>query len=367
MTTNTPQNNGRQDLRQSVLDNFPEVKRFTEAKIDLTLDNILISSGAVSGIAACIDAFCEVDDEVILFEPIYPLHLPKIIGKNLTLKTVRMNYNSEISSFEVDYEALRRTLTPKSKVLVLCNPNNPACNVYTKEEYQKISEIIRDYPNLIVVEDSAYFLYYSDDQKPTPFAVVNPQDFHRSVTFYSGGKMYNVTGLRVGIAVGPKDVLARTADIYLTETQLQSAFEQMMIREDMASANEKNEEGIDYYEETRRDVVRRGEFITEELKGCRIKAARDNGTYFILFDVEGMRDYVDEKYYYKMDDSGEKTPELDKAFCRMLYLEKKVGFFPLSQLYFGEKGPDNLVRVSKNRNDADLEYMIKSIKELLEQ
>ena len=103
---------GRQDLWQSVLDNFSKCKRFTEVKIDLTLNNILTSSGAVSDMVACIEAFCEVDDEAILFELVYHLHPREIIGKNLTLKTVRMKYNSQISSFEVDYKALRRTLTP---------------------------------------------------------------------------------------------------------------------------------------------------------------------------------------------------------------------------------------------------------------
>ena len=69
-----------------------------------------------------------------------------------------------------------------------------------------------------MIEDSAYSLDHSDDKRPTPSALENPQECDRTVTFCSGGKMYNITGLRVGSAVGPKDVVIGTADAYLTET-----------------------------------------------------------------------------------------------------------------------------------------------------
>ena len=108
-------------------------------------------------------------------------------------------------------------------------------------------------------------------------------------------------------------------------------------------------------EETRRDVVRRGKLIVEELKVCQVKAVRDDGTYYISPDIEGMRNYVDDKYYYKMDDSGEKTPE------------EKNWILPGGSVVLWTKGIDSLVRVSKNRNDANLEYMVKSCKELVEQ
>lgn len=201
---------GRPDLLESIVKNFPETKRFNDAGINLTVKNVHCTSGAVSGFGSCIEAFCKADEEVILFEPIYPFHAGKVYLRNLTLKTVRLVYNPKINQFELDFEALKKILTPKSRLMIITNPNNPTCKVFSKEEYKKISEIIKDYPNLIVVEDAAYFLYYDEAFKPIPYAVVNPEDFKRAITFYSNGKMYNITGVRLGISFGPEDLLKKT-------------------------------------------------------------------------------------------------------------------------------------------------------------
>jgi len=357
---------GRIDLRESVLDNFPEVQRFLKAGINLNAENVLISSGAVSGINSTIGRLCEnSDDEVLIFEPMYPFHMGKVVLKNLTLKTVRQQYDPQTRKFRIDFEALKKALSPKTKIIIICNPNNPTCKVFTKEEYQQISEIIKDFPNLVVIEDAVYFLYHNDAHQPIPYAVVNPQDFQRTITFYSGGKMYNITGTRLGIALGPEELLAKVAEIYPLEVQCVPVFEQMVIRENLKSANEKNQHGRDFYEETRKDIVRRGKLIEEEVGKLGIKTAIIEGSYYAIFDVEALREEIDRKYYKRLDKPEESTPELDKAFCRMLFLEKKIGLIPLSHLYFGGDVPDNLVRVAINRNDDDLKYLLDSLKRLL--
>ena len=353
---------GKRDLCQSIIDNFPEIKHFKEAGYELNPSNILITAGAVGGINSSIDALCEADDEVLLFEPIYPFHMGKILlRKDIKLRTVRMRYNSKINQFEFDYEALKNVLNSKTRLMIITNPHNPTTRVFTKEEYKRISEIIQDYPNLIVLEDAAYFLYYGDEHKLVPFATVNTNNFERTITFYSAGKMYNITGTRLGIAVLSKSLRSKIAAIFPMELHLSASLEQMIIRDDLVSANEKDKDSRDFYEVTRLDIVDRALRVERKLKEYGIKVIDYEGTYYLIFDVESYRGKIEEKYYYLLDEPKKRSNELDKAFCRMLFIDKKVGIFPLFCLYFGEDIPDNFVRVSINRNDADLEIFFDSL------
>jgi len=360
------QMNGRFDTRESIVKNFPEVKRFQEAGLEITPHHLFLSNGAVAGISSCIATLCkDTDDEVIIFEPMYPFHLSQVVQKKLVLKSLRMNFNPKSNEFEIDFEGFRKALTPKSKVLILCNPNNPMTKVYTAEEYKKISEIIKDFPDLHVIEDSAYWLYYDDKHQPIPYAVVNPQDFNRTLSVYSGGKMYNVTGLRNGIIIGQPEFFGKLTLNSILESQIPNVFEQIVIKENMATANEPYRNEKSFYEETRKDIVKRGHRVAEELTKLGLKVATVEGSYYLVAYLESLRGKLDKKYYKKLDEKEKETPELDKAFCRMLFLEREVGLMPMSQLYFGENIPDNLVRIAVNRSDADLDLFLNACKDLV--
>jgi aspartate/methionine/tyrosine aminotransferase len=67
--------------------------------------------------------------------------------------------------------------------------------------------MLEEFPNAIVLEDRAYWLYYEDEIVPIPFASINPDNFEKSIAFYSCGKMFNTTGLRIGVGIGPKKLL----------------------------------------------------------------------------------------------------------------------------------------------------------------
>jgi len=238
--------------------------------------------------------------------------------------------------------------------------------VFTKEEYLKITEIIQDYPNIVILEDVAYFQYYGDAHKPIPFATITSGNFEKTITFYSAGKMYNVTGIRVGIVVGPEKYVDEMHKIFTTELRLASVFDQMVMKENMISANDLNENNENYYESTRKDIIQRVKTVEKEFTALGMKMVNYEGTYYIILDIENWRGKIKKKYYQKLDDDDKtETRELDKAFCRMLFLEEKIGMIPLSCIYFGKDAPDNFVRVSINRSDEDLKFLIDGCKSLL--
>jgi len=139
-------------------------------------------------------------------------------------------------------------------------------------------------------------------------------------------------------------------------------FEQMIVRDNMKSANELDEKSLDYYEATRQDINGRMRRVEREFGKLGIPSITFEGTYYLLIDVERLRKKIDEKYMRDLNTGEIMSNQLDKAFCRMMYLEKQIGMFPLSALYFGENIPDNFVRIALNRNDEDIQYLVDAFK-----
>lgn len=70
-----------------------------------------------------------------------------------------------------------------------------------------MSEIVKEYPRLIVVEDSAYFCYVSEKVNYIPFGSLSKESFAKSITIFSAGKMFNITGVRIGLVVAPPNLI----------------------------------------------------------------------------------------------------------------------------------------------------------------
>ena len=356
---------GRHDLKESILHNFPPLRYFNDAGHKLMTGNILITSGVIPGISVTIEALCFPGDEVIMFEPIYPYHLSRMIIRNdIRLKVVRMKYNRLLNQFEFDYDALKKALSPRTKILLITNPNNPTTKVFTREEYLKIADLIEPYPKLKVIEDCAYFLYHEDKNAPVPFGTIRHYTFDKTITFYSAGQMFNVTGLRLGFAVCSHELQDKIFKYFAYDLHIVPAFEQMVIRDDLISAQNKFEGSSNFYDHIRKDIVSRARRVEKELSQLGINFLRSEGTHYLILDIESLRGKIQDKYYQVLDKAHETTTSLDKAFSRMLFLESYIGALPLSCLYFGNDAPDNFVRVSLNRNDADLETLIDAVKDL---
>jgi aspartate/methionine/tyrosine aminotransferase len=93
---------------------------------------------------------------------------------------------------------------------------------------------------------------------------------------------------------------------------------------------------------------------------------RPMGTYYCLIDISSFRNKIPEEYYYKIDDKDIYTPELDKAFCRVLIRKYKIGLIPLSDVQASEGRIDFLIRVSLNRNEEDFKMVQKALEEMNE-
>ena len=194
-------NAGYTDVRAKIAD---RIKR--ESGMPLSYENIIMTCGAGGGLNVVLKTILDPGDEVIVFAPYfveYWFYIDNHGGKVVILP-------ADTSSFEPDAAALERSITPRTKAVIVNSPNNPSGVVYSRESLSSISSVIeskeKEYGTVIyVISDEPYReIVYDGIKPPNVFSI-----FKNSIIVYSFSKSLSLPGERIGyIAVNPavKDV-----------------------------------------------------------------------------------------------------------------------------------------------------------------
>ena len=101
----------------------------------------------------------------------------------------------------------KNALSEKTTLLILNSPHNPTGKCFSETELNSISDVLDiNFPNIVVLSDEVYDFLTFDDNKHIPFATVK-NNWNRTVSVYSGGKLLNATGWKVGWAIGPERII----------------------------------------------------------------------------------------------------------------------------------------------------------------
>ena len=175
---------------------------------------MLVTVGATEAIAAAILGLVEPDSEVLLIEPFYDSYSPVIAMAGCHRRAVPMVRDGR--GFAIDVEGLRRAVTPKTRALILNSPHNPTGSVASDDELRAVAELAIS-ADLLVITDEVYEHLVFDGRRHRPLADY-PGMAGRTITISSAGKMFNVTGWKIGWACGPSDLIAgvRAAKQYLS-------------------------------------------------------------------------------------------------------------------------------------------------------
>ncbi|MFY4857457.1 MalY/PatB family protein [Aliarcobacter butzleri] len=159
--------------------------------------DIFMINGVVPAYSACIEAFSEVGDEVIVQTPIYP-PLFKCLTANERKLVINELKKDENGYYTMDLEDLEKKITSKTKILALCSPHNPVGRVWSKEELEKLANICIKH-NITIVSDEIH----SDItfKKFTPLASISKEIANQTITLNSAGKTFNIAGLNCAYAV----------------------------------------------------------------------------------------------------------------------------------------------------------------------
>lgn len=207
----------------------------------------------------------------------------------------------EAGIWQFDPAVLRAELSkPETKVFIFNTPHNPTGKVFTVAEMQAISDILDDCPHVLVLSDEVYDFLTFDGLTHTPFATVG-NNWNRTISVYSGGKLMNATGWKIGWAVGPKELIRNGAILansvyYCFNTPGQVAMANSL---DACFAPNYNETDLTFAETTSAMFVANRDSITTAVSEMAMpwKPVFCQGGYFIMADVTDCRSLVPEKYF----------------------------------------------------------------------
>jgi len=170
--------------------------------LNTSVDDIYIGNGVSELIAMAMQALLNTGDEVLIPSPDYPLWTGMV---KLSGGTPIHYHCEESDNWQPDLDDIKSKITPRTRAIVLINPNNPTGAVYSKELLQAITEIAREH-DLIIYSDEIYDKILYDGARHIPIATLSDDVF--CVTFGGLSKNYRVAGFRMGwiILTGPKDL-----------------------------------------------------------------------------------------------------------------------------------------------------------------
>ena len=156
---------------------------------------IIYTSGVVPAISAIIKALTKTGDKVIVQTPVYNCFFSSIRNNDCEILCNRLIY--EHNTYRIDYEDLEQKASdPKARILLLCNPHNPAGRVWTINELKRIGEICIRH-GIIVVSDEIHCELVYPGHRYIPFASISEDFLHQSVTCLSPSKSFNIAGLHI--------------------------------------------------------------------------------------------------------------------------------------------------------------------------
>ena len=285
--------------------------------------NVLITSGATEALTASIMALTAPGEEIVLIEPAYDSYRPIAEAAGAVVKSVVL----EPPAWRLTEAKLRAAVTAKTRAVVINTPLNPVGRVFDAEEMAVLARVLA--PTKAVVISDEVYEHLTFDGRPHLSPLSLPGLSGRVVRVGSAGKMFSLTGWKIGWVTGAApliEVVAKAHQFltFTTSPALQSG---------IAYALENEMEftlGLTKTLQANRDALAHG------LRKIGFGVLACEGTYFLTADITNL------------------TNEPDRVFCERLVREAGVALVPLSAFFAGGK-PDHLVRFAfcKSRSVID--------------
>jgi len=208
LTGGYSQSEGLPELREEIVN---KLKR--DNNIDANISQIILTVGAIEGLAAAVMATIDPGDEVILPTPTYSTHITQVklaSGKPVLVPLIEEN------DFALDFGAIKKAITSKTKAIMFCTPNNPTGTVFPEEDLRKLSTIVLE-KDLTVIVDEAYEYFTFDDKKHFSIASI-PELSKNVITAYTFTKTYAMTGWRIGYLLADEENITQIKKAHIPIT-----------------------------------------------------------------------------------------------------------------------------------------------------
>lgn len=265
---------------------------------DIDREWIIYTSGVVPAVSAVIKALTVPGDKVIVQTPVYNCFFSSI--RNNGCEIVSNPLRRTADTYGMDFDALERCAAdPRAKVMLLCNPHNPAGRVWTPDELTRLGNIcLRN--GVTVVADEIHCELVYQGFKYTPFASLSDAFLHRSVTCVSPSKAFNIAGLQIANIVAFDNDLRSRIDkaININEVCDVNPFG---VAATIAAYNEGEEWLCQLLDYLHGNYEAMAEFCRRELPEFPI--ARLEGTYLVWMDCSSLGMSSDALEHALLDDA----------------------------------------------------------------
>ena len=296
-------------------------------------DEVVITSGGTEAVTGALMAMAGVGDEVVMIEPTYDSYRPMAEAAGATVKAVQL----QPPRWRLTEAALRAAVGPKTRAILINSPHNPAGRVFSREELDVLAKVVTG-TDIVVICDEVYEHLVYDGKPHIPFATL-PGMRQRTLKVGSAGKIFSLTGWKVGWVMGPRELarVVQNAHQFLTFTT--SPALQLGVAHGLT-----HEMGFPI--QLGKRLQKNRDVLTEGLTKLGFDVQPCEGTYFLTAGISRL------------------TNEKDFAFCERLIREAGVALIPLSA-FFQSGTPDTFVRFGFCKQQALIEQALAKLEKYL--
>lgn len=293
-------NPGLLELRQ-------EISNYLKKRFNIEYDpknQIIVTIGASQALDLAFRAILNPGEEVLIIEPAfvsYPALVTLAGGKPVQVGTMAEN------GFKVTPEQIEEALTPNTKAILICSPNNPTGTFLNKDDLTKIAEVAIKH-NLVVITDEIYAELTYDEDYVSMASL--PGMYERTITINGFSKAFAMTGWRLGYVAAPEALIQAMLKIHQYTTMCAPHMLQH-------GAIEALRNGKDQVEEMKRSYRRRRNYIVSSLNEIGLECHTPGGAFYVFPSIKN-------------------TGLTSQEFAEQLLIKERVAVVPGSA--FGESG-----------------------------
>lgn len=335
-TKYTP-NTGIMELRQAITKKLKQ-----DNGISYTPKEIIVVAGAKQAIYNAMVALIDPEDEVIVPVPCWVSYTE--IVKMAEGKPVLVETDPD-QGYDLDVEAIAKAVTPQTKAIILCSPNNPTGAVYKEATLRALADLAVKH-NFYIIADEIYEKLIYDGEKHFSLASISPAVKALTVTINGFSKAYAMTGWRLGYAAANEEIIKAMGKVQSqTVTSVNSIAQKAGVE---ALQGPQNDLKLMVEEFAKRRI-----YVLQRLNSMPgVTCVTPKGAFYALPDISSC---------FGKSCQGEVIKD-DIDFCRLLLQEKLIALVPGTAFYAPGK-----VRLSYSNSLANLELAMDGMEAFLKE
>jgi aspartate/methionine/tyrosine aminotransferase len=292
-------------------------------------DEVVITSGGTEAVTGALMAMAGVGDEVVMIEPTYDSYRPMAEAAGAVVRAIQL----KPPGWRLQEAELRAVIGPKTRAILINSPHNPAGRALSRKELEMLARVVMDTEAVVICDEVYEHLVY--DGKPhIPLATL-PGMRARCVRIGSAGKIFSLTGWKVGWVTGPRELVSVVTKAHQFITFTTSPALQLGVAHGLTHE-------MDFALTQTARLQKNRDILAEGLSRMGFDVLPCEGTYFLTAGISRL------------------TNERDFAFCERLIREAGVALIPLSAFFKGSQ-PDTFVRFGFCKQQSLIEQALERL------